>query len=327
MFRKKTAVRKVVGQKTPVLKGTTLHRVDFTVEAFLEMMSSEKGDAALTIEAYRRDMEDFSRFLSVRGKKPEKAKEEDIADYVRNIAKNGLSSKTQSRRISCLREFYRFLLTEGRRSDNPCSFVDSPKTGKSLPKYLTEEEVARLIDTAGTKSLRMQTMLELLYASGMRVSELVSLPVTSVLNLKDNEALIYITGKGGKERTVPLNEPAKKAIHNWLAKREKSLKKGRESKWLFPSRAKQGYLTRDAFFKELKKIALLANIDPERVSPHVFRHSFASHLVAHNADLRSVQKMLGHADIATTEIYTHVLEEKLKTIMETKHPLSRLKKV
>ncbi len=312
-------------KKTP--SESAKSKTDLTIEAFLEMMSSEKGVAALTIEAYRRDMTYFACFLTVRRKKPEKATAEDVTAYLQNLAKNKLSAKTQSRRISCLREFFRFLLTEGRRADNPCGFIDSPKTGKPLPKYLTEEEVARLIDTAQVKSQRMKTLLEVLYASGMRVSELVSLPVSSVLNLKEKESFVYITGKGGKERTVPLNEPAKKAIRDWLVAREKYLKKGRESKWLFPSRSKRGYLTRDAFFKELKKIALLANINPERVSPHVFRHSFASHLVAHDADLRSVQKMLGHADIATTEIYTHVLEEKLKTIMETKHPLSHLKKV
>ena len=181
-----------------------------------------------------------------------------------------------------------------------------------------------LLRAAEQKDMRMKTMLEMLYASGMRVSELVSLPLAAVLH--DN-TMIEIIGKGSKPRLVPMDDPARRAIEQWLIEREKYLKRGRSSKWLFPSKAKQGYMTRDAFFKSLKKLALAAGIDPSRVSPHVIRHSFASHLIAHDADLRSVQKMLGHADIATTEIYTHVLEDRLKKIVETKHPLSGVRKI
>ena len=248
-----------------------------------------------------------------------KAKREDLKNYMQQLAENGLSPKTQARRLSAVREFYRFLFSEKRINKNPADYLLSPKVGKSLPKYLSEEEVVRLLQTAEKEDKRIYTMLEVLYASGMRVSELVSLPVTAVT--EDNKT-VSVIGKGRKERIVPLNVPAEKALDRWLILRETTLNSGRTNKWLFPSASKTGYLTRDGFFKHLKQIALKAGIAPEKVSPHVFRHSFASHLVAHEADLRSVQKMLGHADIATTEIYTHILSDKLKKVVEKSHPLS-----
>ena len=211
------------------------------------------------------------------------------------------------------------MFSENQIGKNPTDYLMAPKVGKALPKYLSEAEVVRLLDAAETHDRRLYTLLEVLYATGMRVSELVNLPVLAVT--QDNKT-VSVVGKGNKERIVPLNERAAAALDRWLVLREAHLPIGRSNKWLFPSRAKGGHLTRDGFFKHLKQLALVVGIDPKRVSPHVLRHSFASHLVAHDADLRSVQKMLGHADIATTEIYTHVLPDRLKKIVEKAHPLS-----
>lgn len=289
------------------------------IDAFLDILIAEHGASVRTIEAYGQDLTDLNGFLTARGIDLRKAKRTDLEEYLHSIVKAGLSAKTQGRRLSALREFYRYLYSEDLIKKNPADYLQSPKIGQSLPKYLTEEETARLIDTAKEKDVRMKTMLEVLYASGMRVSELVGLTVLAVT--KDNKT-ITVTGKGNKERIVPLNEPAAAALNEWLIHREFSLKRGRVSKWLFPSSGKEGHLTRDGFFKALKKIAVEAGIDPVRVSPHVFRHSFASHLIAHDADLRSVQKMLGHADIATTQIYTHILQDRLKKTVEKSHPLA-----
>ncbi len=289
------------------------------IEAFLEMMVAERGASLRTIEAYRRDLTDLSIFLN--GKKVDivKACSADLTDYMRSVAAHAMSPKTQARRLAAIHEFYRFLYSEDIIKKSPADYVQAPKIGKSLPKYLTEDEVVMLIDAAARHSVRMHVMLEILYASGMRVSELVELPVMAVT--KDNQT-ISIVGKGSKERLVPMNAPARKALDKWLLLREMKLKRGRVSKWLFPSISKSGHLTRDGFFKALKDIALLAGIDVKKVSPHVFRHSFASHLIAHDADLRSVQKMLGHAEIATTEIYTHILQDRLKKTVEKSHPLA-----
>ncbi|MDY6407454.1 MAG: tyrosine recombinase, partial [Pseudomonadota bacterium] len=243
----------------------------------------------------------------------------ELETYLKQMAKQGLAPKTQARRLSCMREFYRFLFSENTISKNPTDYLIAPKVGKPLPKYLTEEEVGHLIDCAEREEKRIYTLLEVLYASGLRVSELVGLSVGSID--VENQTL-RILGKGSKERIVPLNNRAVKAVEKWLMWRENTLPVGRINKWLFPSKGKSGHLTRDGFYKHLKRIAVQAGIAPEKVSPHVFRHSFASHLIAHDADLRSVQKMLGHADIATTEIYTHVLPDRLKKIVENSHPLA-----
>lgn len=289
------------------------------IEAFLEMMIAERGSSPRTIDAYQRDLIDVYTFLSKKNIAMEKATRQNLQEYMQSIANSYYSPKTQSRRLAAIHEFYRFLYSEDKIRKNPSDYIQPPKVGKSLPKYLTEKEIETLIQTSKTLDLRAYVMLELLYASGMRVSELVCLPVQSVT--KDNKT-ITIFGKGSKERIVPLNQEAIKALDKWLLMRELKLKKGRTSKWLFPSFSKEGHLTRDGFFKILKKIATQAQIAQERVSPHVFRHSFASHLIAHKADLRTVQKMLGHADIATTEIYTHILPEHLKKTVENSHPLA-----
>ncbi len=295
------------------------------IDRFLEVMLAEKGISQNTRLSYQTDLFDFHAFLESRQKKLQKASPDDVKDYMAQLCKHHLSARTQSRRLSALREFYNFCLSENVIKKNPLTYIKTPKTPQALPKYLSERDITALIETAEQKDRRLYTLLELLYASGMRVSELVGLPV---LSLEENIRHIYVRGKGNKERIVPLNESASRALHTWLVFREtSSATKGRPSKWLFPSASRSGHLTRDGFFKALKKIALEAGIDAVKVSPHVFRHSFASHLIAHDADLRSVQQMLGHADIATTQIYTHILEDRLKKTVEKSHPLAYSKEL
>ena len=294
------------------------------IESFLEMLVAERGASNKTVEAYLSDLTDLEGFLNYRKVPLQRAKRKDLEDYMHIVVKNGLTVRTQARRLSAIREFYRFLYSEGVREDIPTELLDSPKLGKPLPKYLTEDEITSLIEEAKQKDLRLQVLLEVAYASGMRVSELVGLPVEAVLH--DAET-VMITGKGGKQRIVPLDEPARLLLKKWLIARENDLKRGRTSKWLFPSISQTGHYTRNAFLKALKALALEIGIDPERISPHVLRHSFASHLVAHDADLRSVQKMLGHSDIATTEIYTHLMPDRLKDVIFKKHPLSKGMKI
>ena len=297
---------------------------DKRIESFLQVIVAEQGASPRTVSAYRHDLEDLAAFLRTRQVPLHKAKREDLQSYMHVIVKNGLSARTQARRLSAMHEFYRFLYSEEIRDDNPTNLLDSPKISKALPKYLTEKEINILIEEGRKKDIRLGVLLEVAYASGMRVSELVELPTTAVLQ---EGQMIMVTGKGGKQRMVPLNDMARIALDNWLFQRENYLKRGRSSKWLFPSKSSTGHYTRDAFFKALKELAVSVDIEPKRVSPHVLRHSFASHLVAHDADLRSVQQMLGHSDIATTEIYTHVMEDRLKKIISEKHPLSNIHKI
>jgi integrase/recombinase XerD len=229
-----------------------------------------------------------------------------------------------ARRLSVIRQFFRFLLAERLREDDPASTLDSPRLGRSLPKVLSREEVDRLIEATRDKDDsdggRMATLLEILYATGLRVSELVTLPLAAV---ERDPTVLVVRGKGDKERLVPLSDPARVAIVSWLHVRAAILPEDEKSRFLFPSRGRTGHLTRQRFAQLLKEAALAADIDPARVSPHVLRHAFASHLLAGGADLRSVQLMLGHADIATTQIYTHVLDEKLRALVQDKHPLAR----
>lgn len=293
------------------------------IAAFMETITAERGAAENTIAAYTRDLENCGEFLDSGRRTFENAQVSDLRAYLAFLAENGMSVKTQARRLSALREFYKYLYTEKIRTDNPTDVLDSPKTGRSLPKYLSEEEINRLFDAipamSPKKALRMKALLEILYASGLRVSELVSLPA-STANVREN--FLIVRGKGSKDRMVPLTDAAKQALHEWIPERERTLPKGRESRWLFPSRSKTGHLTREGFFEELKSLATAAGIPTERVSPHVIRHSFASHLIAHDADLRTVQQMLGHANIATTQIYTHILDDRLKNAVEKNHPLA-----
>ena len=237
-----------------------------------------------------------------------------------------MTPSTVARRLSVIRQFFRFLLAERLRDDDPASSLDSPKLGRSLPKILSRVEVDRLIDA--TQELgdggRMATLLEVLYATGLRVSELVTLPMSAA---DRSPSMLLVRGKGDKERQIPLSDPARVAIASWLHVRAGALPEGEKSRYLFPSRGRQGHLTRQRFAQLLKEVALKAGIDPARVSPHVLRHAFASHLLEAGADLRSVQLMLGHADIVTTQIYTHVLPEKVRSLVEDHHPLAKRRRV
>jgi len=296
------------------------------VEHFLEMMAAD-GAAANTLESYRRDLEDFSDFVRNRKRAPEEAAPNHIRDYLKRLSGAGMAASTMARRLSALRRFFGFLYSERVRDDDPTSTIDSPRVGRSLPKYLSESEVDTLLDAAacrpGAEGLRLVAMLEILYATGLRVSELVGLPMSA---LTRDERFLIVRGKGQKERMVPLSDPARDAISDYQAVREGYLPKGRaggrDNPWVFPSRGKDGHLTRARFGQLLKELAIDAGIDQRRVSPHVLRHSFASHLLAHGADLRALQQMLGHADISTTQIYTHVLDERLKSLVNEAHPLA-----
>ncbi len=294
------------------------------IEAFLEMLSAERGARANTLDAYARDLED-ARAEMRGGLKAASA--ETIEAYVAGLAKRGLSPATARRRISALRQFYRFLLQENVRGDDPTSRLDAPKRARSLPKTLSSEEIERLIEAAETP--RDKALIELLYGAGLRVSELVSLPLRAAP--KPGQAHMVVEGKGGKERIVALGRPALAALAAHLEARAGALPKAeaqreKAQRWLFPSAsAADGKLTRRRVAQILEAASMKAGLDPARVSPHVLRHAFATHLVEGGADLRTVQTLLGHADIATTQIYTHVAEGRLKTLVETKHPLAKKK--
>ncbi len=296
------------------------------LESFLEMMAAERGAARNTLAAYRRDLVDLSGFLKRRGRPLEAADAQNIRDYLAAVRAAGNKATTQARRLSAIRQFYAFLLAEAVRSDDPSHLIDAPKIGQALPKYLSEDEVDRLIAAAraqdGLIGARTVALLELLYATGLRVSELVGLKLT---NIARNGQTLTVIGKGSKERMVPLSDPARDAVAAWLKARDAAHEKGKpKSAFLFPGGGRDGHLPRAAFNDILKELARSAAIDEARVSPHVLRHSFASHMLAHGADLRSLQQMLGHADISTTQIYTHVLDERLKRLVEQSHPLAKL---
>jgi integrase/recombinase XerD len=296
------------------------------LEAFLEMMAAERGAAPLTLAAYRNDLTNLARFLAASGVTLEAADREKLHAYLASPATARLASLTLARRISAMRQFYKFLLLEGVRQDDPTAQLDTPRLGRPLPKILSEAEVEALVDAAqrwaGEEGRRLVCILELLYATGLRVSELVTLPLAAV---RRDPRFLVISGKGGKERVVPLSEPARAALRRYLDCREEFLPDSRPSRWLFPSRGQAGHLTRQRAGQLLKTLAARAGVDPDRLSPHVLRHAFASHLLDHGADLRSVQQMLGHADISTTQIYTHVETDRLRKLVETAHPLARRK--
>lgn len=279
--------------------------MDRHVEAFLEMMAAERGAAANTLGAYARDLEDFCAAAGTA------ASPADISAYLRGLARAGLSARTQARRLSSLRQFFRFLLREGIRADDPTADADAPRLPKALPKYLTEAEVEALMGAAERPVERAG--LEILYATGLRISEMLALPARA---LSTDAQVLLVRGKGGRERIVALSDAAKAAA---AALRDTAPKGARH---LFPGRMPGEALTRQGFNLILKRVALQARLDPARVSPHVLRHSFASHMLARGADLRSLQMLLGHADIATTEIYTHVLAERLQKLVEAHHPLA-----
>lgn len=295
----------------------------YRIESFLEMMVVERGASPRTLEAYRRDLDAFAQFL---GGAPEKADTADLKRFLAHMSAAGIEARTAGRRLSCLRGFYAFLYAEGVRTDDPSLVLESPKPGRPLPKYLTVAEVDALLGAAraipGPKGLRATALLELLYATGLRVSELVTLPLAAAPRAKPT---IIVRGKGAKERMVPVGEAAQAAVAAYLDVRDTFLWEGAPAnRWLFPSRSRAGHLTRVAFALMLKVIAAAAGVSPARVSPHILRHSFATHLLANGADLRSLQQMLGHADISTTQIYAHVLDERLRRLVTEHHPLAQI---
>ena len=295
--------------------------MDRHIEAFLEMMAAERGAARNTLIAYQFDLTDFAAFTAARGLAVSGADAAAVRGYMAQLSDTGLAARSAARRLSALRHFHRFLLRENIRADDPTELIDMPRLPAVLPTYLTEAEVDSLLAAASTaeggpavtrQRLMARAALEILYATGMRVSEMLALPRDA---LRGNAPMLHIRGKGGVERMVPLSTAAKDAAAALVAMQPA------DSRWLFQARARTP-LTRQALFALLRRTALAAGIDPARVSPHVLRHSFASHLLARGADLRSLQMLLGHADITTTQIYTHVMAERLRQLLETHHPLA-----
>ncbi len=298
------------------------------INSFLEMMSAERGARPNTLEAYRRDLTDYGAAVKCGLCS---ATSDDIRGYLRGLNDQGMAATTTARRLSAVRQFHKFLYAEGLADGNPATVIEGPVQARPLPKVLSHDEVDRLLEEAHAgigrakgrnklKAARLCCLVELLYASGLRVSELVSLTVQTI---QADDRLLTITGKGGRERLVPLSDAARKAINDYLKIcRKLGAMPGEEGPWLFPSHGRSGHLTRQQFGLDLKELAVAAGLDTVNVSPHVLRHAFASHLLAGGADLRAVQQMLGHADISTTQIYTHVLDERLKTVVHKHHPLS-----
>lgn len=320
----------------PAMPKPDLHPL---VDSFLDMLTTERGAAMNTRHAYWRDLADVSLYLRAkRNTDIDKATTEDLKSYLKDLAekthtkgknKSKIAVRTVARRLSALRQFYRFMVSEEARQDDPTTTIESPKQGRTLPKTLSEAEVDSLITTAATagtpESVRLVCLLEMLYATGLRVSELVGLPMSAIG--EDNQFLM-ISGKAGRERMVPLSDPAQVALKKYTDIRKQFISTDSESvkqdKWLFPSRTSDsGHLTRQRFAQLLKDLSRAAGIEEGKVSPHVLRHAFATHLLSRGADLRSVQKMLGHADIATTQIYTHIVGDKAKKTVKDKHPLGK----
>ena len=298
-----------------------------SIDAFLDMMSAERGAAPNTLSAYRRDLETWEETLSAANLLT--AGTGHLEAVLAKWAKAGITPSTSARKLSSLKQYYLFLQTENLRTDNPAQFLKGPKKGRPLPKFLTESQVDGLFETAildkSPKGLRFLCLLEILYACGLRVSELVSLKTAQV---RRRDGCLMIKGKGGRERLVPLTPPAREAIKAWLGVRSATLPSGlaekeRAEPFLFPSRTKSGHLSRERFGQMLKNLAIKAGLPPSKISPHILRHAFATHLLARGADLRSVQTLLGHADISTTQIYTHVLDERMQALVRDMHPLAK----
>lgn len=303
------------------------------VEAFLEMMSAERGSAKNTLESYSRDLSGYLDALNDLGARPSSCPTAVIQKHLSGLVSDGMSASTQARHLSAIRQFHKFLFAEGVRRDDPTATIDSPKTGRSLPKVMSIEEVDALLDLAEretqlkqtsearrVRAARLYCLLELLYASGMRVSELVGLPATSA---NESGRFLTIVGKGNKERIVPLTDRCKQAMQAFVDLQKKTGKHA-DSPFLFPASSREGHFARQAFGRDLKDLAARAGLQAEKVSPHVLRHAFASHLLQNGADLRAVQQLLGHSDISTTQIYTHVLDERLKQLVEDHHPLAKM---
>jgi integrase/recombinase XerD len=303
---------------------------DSLVELFLDMQAAERGAGKNTLDAYRNDLADLAAHLRAAKVTIAKATTDDLRDYLGSLAERGFATSTLARRLSATRQLYRFLYAEGKRSDDPAAVLEGPKRARTLPKVLSIAEVDGLLtqarnnaENAGQpagarlRATRLLCLLEVVYATGLRVSELVALPASAA---RKDQRMLVVRGKGNKDRLVPLNGAAKRAMADYLKLREDA--KADQSKWLFPSFGEQGHLTRQHFARDLKGLGAASGITPDRLSPHVLRHAFASHLLHNGADLRVVQTLLGHADISTTQIYTHVLEERLKALVRDLHPLA-----
>lgn len=298
--------------------------LDLDLESFLEMLVAEKNASLATIDAYRRDLQDLQEHLARQKILLKDADGAALSSLLKKYHGAGMNPRSVARKLSAWRQFYRFLLIENRRKDNPTANLETPKSGRSLPKILSHDDVQQLLEACkaleDAEGKRLRAMVELLYASGLRVSELVALPLAAVIR---EQPFLMIRGKGNKDRLVPLHETAQHCLKDYLEIRAFFLKNPKEiSPFLFPSRAKDGHLTRQRFGQILKELAISARLDPRQISPHVLRHCFASHLLQGGADLRSLQKMLGHADIATTQIYTHLASDQLYRAVKEFHPLS-----
>ena len=301
---------------------------DRLVRLYLDMLAAERGAGVNTLAAYRRDLEDLSIYLRRVRRSIVAAHTADLRAYLEDLSRRGLKATTAARRLSAVRQLYRFLYSEGHRSDDPSAVLEGPKRQRALPKILSVADVDRLLQAAAQcnptaplparlRASRLACLLEILYATGLRVSELVALPIAAA---RRDARVIVVRGKGNKERLVPLNDAARRAIADYLALRARS--GVTQSQWLFPSFGDSGHVTRQHLARELKNLARAAGLRADQVSPHVLRHAFASHLLHNGADLRVVQTLLGHADISTTQIYTHVLEERLKSLVRDLHPLA-----
>jgi integrase/recombinase XerD len=306
------------------------------INLFLDMLAAEQGAGANTLDAYRRDLTDFSEFLAPTGQNFAGAETQALRDYLADLDSRGFKSSSVARRLSAMRHLFRFLLNERIRGDDPAAILSGPKRGRGLPKVLSISDVDRMLNRAKELSLaqqasasqrlraiRLHCLLEVLYATGLRVSELVALPLSAS---RRDASMIVVRGKGNKERLVPLNQASRQAMADYLAAMEalksEKAKNAAASKWLFPSFGESGHLTRQHFARDLKELAAASGLAPRLVSPHVLRHAFASHLLHNGADLRIVQTLLGHTDISTTQIYTHVVEERLKSLVRDLHPLA-----
>jgi integrase/recombinase XerD len=303
------------------------------VALFLDMLAAERGARANTLSAYAADLADYTSFLSARSRSVANAASDDIRTYLAKLTQGGMKPASVARKLSAIRQLHRFLYAEGKRGDDPATILEGPKRGRTLPKVLSIGDVDRLLQTAHAamegerpapervRAARLHCLLEVLYATGLRVSELIALPAAAARRDQGMlQGMLIVRGKGGRERMVPLNQNAQRAMIDYLAARKDA--GGADSNWLFPSFGESGHLTRQHFARELKALAASAGIDADKVSPHVLRHAFASHLLQNGADLRVVQTLLGHADISTTQIYTHVLEERLKSLVRDLHPLA-----
>lgn len=305
----------------------------YLLESFLECMIAERGVSANTVAAYRRDIKQFLGYAAAKKLNPISLERGDVEAFLSSLSKAHMAASTSARKLSSLKQFFTFLYSERLREDNPTSTIETPKKGRSLPKVLSHEEVDRLLKTAqtieGHEGGRMHVLLEILYASGLRVSELVTLKLSHLERNSDHPSgynpFLIVKGKGGKERLAPLNDRALSAITDYLKQRPYFLKGNEESSWLFPSSSKDGHISRQRFGQLLKELSVKSGIAPSKLSPHTLRHSFASHLLAGGADLRVIQELLGHADISTTQIYTHIANEHLQELVNTKHPLAHKK--